>query len=423
METQPRAPTLDVIQRIIMLIAVFVLSPIALVHDLCGERLPPITPAFPKAGPEPTGLGAPPEDFVCRQDAKKWPAGVKDSRALARGCTIDRIASENCAAYLKVEAAEMCSKKLQAGHKQLCADYPHEDLRELGDAIIRKFESDPDINLSHSPSVDHVAYRLISVLPDQRCHRGEYVFRLLQHRSNGSLRAHALPGGTVLIGEDLLRLVNEAELAFIIGHEIGHIEAGSFDMAAIAILAKKDATLLHRLKAVTAAALSICEGGMDEIQADRFGVMLAEAAGYNPMAGVAALRKLPDPRKSRDYTLSDTHPPNELRETYVAIEARQRATRPQWPNPAYYGGKVDAQLAWDGAVAWDVVTRCMSPASPDSATLCGSPNHAPSHVSEQGWEQYSCKRAPTRTKSRCLVYSEYAGNPAQGCPGTLMCCP
>jgi len=107
--------------------------------------------------------------------------------------------------------------------------------------------------------------------------------------------AYALPGGFVFITEPLLDLCaqDRGELAFFLGHEMGHVLRGH---------ARSRLTARTFLNAVTArlsgAGLmlrQLLNKGYSrdlELEADREGARLAAAAGFDPRAAVRALGRL-----------------------------------------------------------------------------------------------------------------------------------
>jgi predicted Zn-dependent protease len=107
--------------------------------------------------------------------------------------------------------------------------------------------------------------------------------------------AYALPGGFVFITEPLVDLCAQDpdELAFLLGHEMGHVLCGH---------AKSQLTARTFLNAVTArlsgAGLmlrQLLNQGYSrelELEADREGARLAAAAGYDPRAAARALERL-----------------------------------------------------------------------------------------------------------------------------------
>ena len=134
-----------------------------------------------------------------------------------------------------------------------------------------------------------VGSRLANAVKDPR---REFRFSLVRA---GVANAYALPGGFVFITEPLLDLCaqDRDELAFLLGHEMGHVIRGH---------AKSQLTARTFLNAVTArlsgAGLmlrQLLNKGYSrelELEADREGARLAAAAGFDPRAAARALHRL-----------------------------------------------------------------------------------------------------------------------------------
>ncbi len=124
------------------------------------------------------------------------------------------------------------------------------------------------------------------------------------------VNAFALPGGYVYVSRGLLALVNnEAELAGVLGHEIGHVAARHtalrYDKALLGQLGALGATLLGAvLLGDTGARLGQQLGGLaatayvqgysreQEFEADQLGIRYLIRAGYDPEAMATFLRSL-----------------------------------------------------------------------------------------------------------------------------------
>ena len=140
-----------------------------------------------------------------------------------------------------------------------------------------------------------------------------------------TINAFAAPGGTILVTRGMLNHVsNEAELACVLGHEIGHVTRRHH----IAVLEKS------LLVAAGASALSVTSksGGSDgyrklligeskeifsrrldrsaEREADEDGVLLAARAGYDPAACLNFMQRLASLKAETDAlaALYKTHP-------------------------------------------------------------------------------------------------------------------
>jgi predicted Zn-dependent protease len=164
-----------------------------------------------------------------------------------------------------------------------------------------------------------------------------------------AVNAFALPGGYIYITRGILPFLrDEAQLAGVLGHEIGHVTARhSAQQYTKATGATLGLTLLsifvpetRPLQGVAEQALGVLflkYGRDDELQADRLGVRYTAAADWNP-AGVAGMLKTLErldqasgSRKGVPNWLS-THPAPEDREEKIApIVQQARASMPSPP--------------------------------------------------------------------------------------------
>jgi len=140
-----------------------------------------------------------------------------------------------------------------------------------------------------------------------------------------AINAFAAPGGYVLVTRGLYEMLdNEAQLAGVLGHEIGHIVRRhhvtvmqkSAAISAGARLAQRDnrSVFLNNLIGTGA---EVFARGLDksaEFEADQIGIVLAARAGYAPFGLIEMLHKLAA-RGANDESLAllfKTHPtPNE----------------------------------------------------------------------------------------------------------------
>lgn len=108
------------------------------------------------------------------------------------------------------------------------------------------------------------------------------------------INAFALPGGHVFIGEGLLdQLTSEDELAFVLGHEIEHIDH-YHAVERVQIEAQLNKLNLDLVAAVAGIPISLWQQGYSkeqEFEADREGLRIASAAGYSPKGAVNMLER------------------------------------------------------------------------------------------------------------------------------------
>jgi predicted Zn-dependent protease len=142
---------------------------------------------------------------------------------------------------------------------------------------------------------------------------------------SNDINAFALPGGYVFVTKGLYaKLANEAELAGVLGHEVGHV------MLKHHLKVLKQSQLLDQVKGF--AAQQLAKGGSNalaqnvlgngaealargldkdaEYEADRVGVVLATRAGYDPYALPTVLQKIAqvNPGEASLALLYKTHP-------------------------------------------------------------------------------------------------------------------
>jgi len=152
--------------------------------------------------------------------------------------------------------------------------------------------------------------------------RRDYHFYGIQSQD---VNAFALPGGFIYIATGLLRLPNitNHELAFVLGHEIGHVHCGHpFDrllaQTSLNLISKtgRAGSLLGNVAKNASVNLIKSNYSQDqELEADWFGVRLLHSAGYDVNAATAALRILRNSQgqETVGFHYFSTHPSIEKR--------------------------------------------------------------------------------------------------------------
>jgi len=152
--------------------------------------------------------------------------------------------------------------------------------------------------------------------------------------------AFALPGGFIFVTRSLLELCewNQDELAFILGHEMGHVIRGHamdriITNSAIAVGAK--ATPIRGLLAswLGKVGVKFLESAYSqdlEFEADALGARLIVVAGYDPHAPTQLLSRLSELNQlAKQFSLGNyfsSHPAFDLRIHNVARLLRQRCS-------------------------------------------------------------------------------------------------
>lgn len=214
----------------------------------------------------------------------------------------------------KLRKGKWVWKSLTAGEDEILQS-EYETGRDMAAALLR--ETPPAGDESAAALVTHVGQRLAGRLTNRK---RRWAFHLV---ASDSPNAFALPGGFIFITRSLVELckVNPDEIAFIIGHEIGHIVHGhTFDrlVSSTLMTAASRATPAGRVltPGVMGMGLKLMQSAYtqdQETEADGFGLRLAHSAGFDPRASVRMMQRLQS--TSGDGALPEifgyfsTHPP------------------------------------------------------------------------------------------------------------------
>lgn len=137
------------------------------------------------------------------------------------------------------------------------------------------------------------------------------------------INAFAAPGGYVLLTKGLYRKIgNEAELAGVLGHEIGHVikkhhlkllQKSQLLSLGAGVLGESAGKSNDSIKKLIGSGAEICARSLDkdaEFEADRIGVVLGTRAGYDPYGLPEVLNEIGHSSKDdgRVALLFKTHP-------------------------------------------------------------------------------------------------------------------
>ncbi len=202
--------------------------------------------------------------------------------------------------------------------------------------------------------VDEVGRRLLAGVDEDIPEDLPWEFTLLD---SGVINAFALPGGQVYLSRGLAeKLKDEAEMAGVLGHEIGHVTARHGNQrvssqilfnagvagAAVAVGVADKESRLRRYGTVAVPALAVggnlvllSYGRGEELEADELGMKYMAAAGYDPAGqrGVMETLKAASGPRSTPEWLS-THPASDTRIDRIdrLLAEQYGATR---NNPSY----------------------------------------------------------------------------------------
>lgn len=179
---------------------------------------------------------------------------------------------------------------------------------DLGDAIAESALLDLHILSENDPVLDRIAKRLAATAPLPGLRIRTFLVEVPQ------ANALVTPGGRVYVSRALIRLTqNEDELAGIMAHEFGHLLAHQYairvsrlmksTMGVTSVGDRRDIfdkyhrmmeTLWTKPQAVSIYDLTHPDrlAESDEYEADRLGLDIQAAAGYDPMAPIRAFDRL-----------------------------------------------------------------------------------------------------------------------------------
>jgi len=227
-----------------------------------------------------------------------------------------------------------------------------EEERKIGEDVSLKIRD--RFGVVQDPAI-HKYVTLVGTLLARQSERPNLAWTFIVLDTDG-VNAFASPGGIIHITRGALGLIqNEAELAGVLGHEIGHV-AHKHTVNAIrknkAVQLGTNETLANRGpfldKIANKAYEMVLENKFDrgdEMDADKEGVALAEKLGYAPGALGQFLTRLDDRNKDQPAQngLFASHPETKERietirklagaKTGVMVEARYKANVKYEPTP------------------------------------------------------------------------------------------
>jgi predicted Zn-dependent protease len=218
------------------------------------------------------------------------------------------------------------------------------------DAIAAEYKAGCDLARSHDAGVtfdeESTSAALVAQITKRlgaRLRNKERRWRVMTIRDSEP-GAFALPGGFLYLTSGLLELcsADEAEIAWVVGHEMGHVVhghaaarlAGELIGSAAARAALGPTGALGQWLLTTGVRVLARAYSRDqELEADEFGVKLANAAGFDAEAALRVCTRLERIEARSEQPLAEyfaTHPPLAMRaERLSAWLAVQRQTESQ----------------------------------------------------------------------------------------------
>ena len=208
-----------------------------------------------------------------------------------------------------------------ATHKQDVSFYSTEKEIAMGRNINKSIHKEFKIsrNSRSIERVNNIANKIIEVIDRKELN---YYFYIIDSDKDGAshINAFSLPGGYVYIYNELVELLTDDELAFVIAHEVGHIvsrhqikrlqAAMGYNFLMIASVgAKSDDNFSSGLSFALAQILT-GYSREDEFTSDELAVKYCNLAGFDPLAGIVVNEKLYKEGKKEIHFISyfRTHP-------------------------------------------------------------------------------------------------------------------
>ncbi len=160
----------------------------------------------------------------------------------------------------------------------------------------------------------------------------QYDFHLLA--DDQTINAFALPGGPCFITYALFKHLNEAQLAGVLGHEIGHvigrhsaerIAEGEF-WQTISMGASVGGDMGNLVGGIGQSTL-LKNGRGDELESDELGVLFMIQSGYDPNEMIKVMQILKEaagPNRVPEFQSSHPDPENRIEKIKEAIEKYKR---------------------------------------------------------------------------------------------------
>jgi beta-barrel assembly-enhancing protease len=221
---------------------------------------------------------------------------------------------------------------------------PDSEEVRIGDELAQNYLATGQAHDAHAQMVEAYVVGVGMKVAAHTKRKLDYRFHLIADRD--FINAFALPGGHVFIGQGLLnQMTTEDELAFVLGHEIEHIDH-YHAVERVQIEAQLHNLNLDALAAIAELPMSLWQAGYSkeqEFEADREGLRLAAMAGYSPQGAIDMFNRFAE--LDQEYVIHAETPPEEL--SQVAVEGLEGYFRTH-PLPSERLAQATAVIAQDG---------------------------------------------------------------------------
>ena len=164
-----------------------------------------------------------------------------------------------------------------------------EDEMQYGDAIAEDFNNNVIITNKGQSKIEKIGNKLIKYV-DRTAIR--YKFRVIE---TDEINAFAIAGGNVYVTTALLDFIdNEDQLAFVIGHEIGHVDRkhSALMIQGLALASTIGGSEAEMIAAIAYNILSTPFTKYQEFDSDEAGAYYSYNAGYDPYQSIKFFDKL-----------------------------------------------------------------------------------------------------------------------------------
>jgi predicted Zn-dependent protease len=213
----------------------------------------------------------------------------------------------------------------------------------IGDTLAEQYTSSRSPANPEQRATEQYINRVGARVAAHAQRRLPYRFYLIPDRD--LINAFALPGGPVCVGQGLLdKMMSEDELAFVLGHEIEHIDH-YHAVERVQIEAQLKNLNLDILADVAEFPMSLWQTGYskdEEFEADREGLRIAVAAGYSAQGALDELVRWAKLRT--EYVVHAETPTDEL--SQLAVEGLTGYFRTH-PEPSERIAQARAVIAQD----------------------------------------------------------------------------
>ncbi|MFZ1530108.1 MAG: M48 family metallopeptidase [Ferruginibacter sp.] len=243
-----------------------------------------------------------------------------------------------------------CSTNAITGRKQLSL-FPESTLQQEAVTQYRSFLNENKVmNNADAAMVKKLGSRVAAAIRSYYTKQGKtgllngynWEFNLVDDKQ---VNAWCMPGGKVVVYSGLLAVTkNEAALAIVLGHEITHAIAGHSNerMSQVALAqglgtvgnaftqnrAKANAVFNNVYAPAASVGVLLPNSRKQEYEADRFGLIFAAIAGYNPKEAI--------PFWQRMIAASDGNKPPEFLSSHPGDESRITQLKKYMPEAMKY---------------------------------------------------------------------------------------